>query len=38
MRNCASSVDKFFMLTSASALITTFQQIGSNLSRLRVAK
>ena len=38
MQNCASSKDKFFMLTSASALITTFQQIGTNLSNLRVAK
>jgi Flp pilus assembly protein TadG len=38
MQNCASGTDKFFMLTSASALVTTFQQIGSNLSHLRVAR
>ena len=38
LQNCASSVDKFFMLTSASSLITTFQKIGTNLAHLRVAK
>lgn len=38
MQNCASSSDKFFMLTTANALITTFQTIGTNLSKLRVAK
>jgi hypothetical protein len=38
MKNCASTPDKFFMLTSAASLITTFQQIGTNLSNLRVAK
>jgi Flp pilus assembly protein TadG len=37
MRNCASSPDKFVMLTSASQLVTTFQQIGTSLSKLRVA-
>jgi hypothetical protein len=38
MRNCASSADKFFLLTSANAIITTFQQIGTALSNLRVAR
>jgi Flp pilus assembly protein TadG len=38
MKNCATTPDKFFMLTSASQLITTFQQIGTALSNLRVAK
>jgi Flp pilus assembly protein TadG len=30
--------DKFFLLTSANAIITTFNQIGTALSNLRVAK
>jgi len=30
--------DKFFLLTSSDAIITTFQQIGTDLSFLRVAK
>jgi hypothetical protein len=38
MKNCASTPDKFFMLTSANAMISTFQQIGTALSNLRVAK
>jgi Flp pilus assembly protein TadG len=38
LQNCASSPDKFFHLTSANAIITTFQQIGTNLSHLRVAR
>jgi len=38
MRDCASNPDKFFMLTSASQLVTTFQQIGTKLSNLRVAR
>jgi Flp pilus assembly protein TadG len=38
MQNCASTPDKFFMLTSANAMISTFQQIGTALSNLRVAK
>jgi Flp pilus assembly protein TadG len=38
LQNCASSADKFFILTSANAIITTFNTIGTNLSRLRVAK
>jgi len=38
MRNCASTSDKFFMLTSANAMIATFQQIGTALSNLRVAR
>jgi hypothetical protein len=29
---------KFFLLSSANAIITTFAQIGSTLSNLRVAK
>jgi Flp pilus assembly protein TadG len=44
LRNCAGSpgrypdADKFFLLTSSNAIITTFQQIGTSLSNLRVAQ
>jgi Flp pilus assembly protein TadG len=38
LQNCASSTDKFFMLTSASSIATVFNQIGTNLTKLRVAR
>jgi hypothetical protein len=44
LQNCAGSPgkypdsDKFFLLTSSSEIITTFTQIGTSLSNLRVAK
>ena len=38
LQNCASSTDKFWMVTSASGLGTVFNQIGTNLSKLRVVK
>ena len=38
LKNCASSSDKFFLLTSAGQIVTAFNQIGTNLSQLRVAK
>jgi hypothetical protein len=38
LRNCASSSDKFFLLTSANQIITTFQKIGTALSQLRIAQ
>ena len=38
LRNCASSSDKFFLLTSANQIITTFDKIGSNLTQLRIAQ
>lgn len=38
MQNCASSPSKFFLLTSATQIVTTFQQIGTALSNLRVAQ
>jgi hypothetical protein len=44
LKNCAGSPgkypdsDKFFLLTSSSAIVTTFNQIGTSLSNLRVAK
>jgi Flp pilus assembly protein TadG len=37
LQNCASSSDKFVMLTTATQIITTFQQIGTQLSQLRIA-
>jgi hypothetical protein len=38
LRNCATASSKFFLLTSASEIVTTFNQIGTALSNLRVAK
>jgi Flp pilus assembly protein TadG len=38
LQNCASNPDKFFLLTSATAIVTTFNTIGTNLSKLYVAK
>ena len=38
LQNCASSSDKFFLLTSANQIITTFQKIGTDLSQLRIAR
>jgi Flp pilus assembly protein TadG len=38
LRNCASDSSKFFILTSANDIVTTFNQIGTQLSNLRVAK
>jgi Flp pilus assembly protein TadG len=38
LQNCASTSDKFYLLTSASQIITAFTQIGTNLSQLRVAQ
>jgi hypothetical protein len=37
LQNCASDSSKFFVLTSAGALAATFQQIGANLSQLRIS-
>lgn len=37
LQNCASSSDKFFMLTSSTQIVTTFNTIGTALSKLRVA-
>jgi Flp pilus assembly protein TadG len=37
LEQCASSPDKFFLLTSADQIITTFDSIGSALSGLRLA-
>ena len=38
LQNCASDSSKFFLLTSADQIITTFDSIGSNLAKLRLAK
>ena len=37
LQYCASSPDKFYELTSSTQIITTFQEIGTALSKLRVA-
>lgn len=37
LQNCASSPDKFYMLTSSSQIVTAFNSIGTSLSKLRVA-
>ncbi len=38
LKQCASGTDKFFLLTSANQMVATFNQIGTALSNLRVAK
>jgi hypothetical protein len=38
LKNCASGTDKFWMVTTTSGLVDTFNQIGTNLSKLRIAK
>jgi Flp pilus assembly protein TadG len=37
LEQCATSTDRFFLLTSADQIITTFDNIGSALSGLRLA-
>ena len=37
LQNCASDSSKFVMLTTANQIVTTFQQIGTQLSQLRIA-
>ena len=38
LQNCASDSKKFFHLTSADQMTATFQEIGTNLTKLRVAQ
>jgi len=38
LQSCATDLTKFFLLTSAGAIVTTFKTIGTNLTQLRVAK
>ncbi len=37
LQNCASDPSKFFLLTSSTQIVTTFNQIGTALSNLRLA-
>ncbi len=37
LQNCATDAGKFFLLTSAGQIVTTFGQIGTSLSKLRLA-
>jgi Flp pilus assembly protein TadG len=37
MKGCASDPAKFFMLTSATAIIATFNEIGTKISKIRIA-
>lgn len=38
LQNCASSSDKFFLLTSADQIVTAFNTIGTSLTKLYVAQ
>jgi Flp pilus assembly protein TadG len=38
LRNCASDADKFYYLTSASQMVTVFDEIASDLASLYIAK
>jgi hypothetical protein len=38
LQNCASSLSKWFYLKNAGELVTTFHQIGTTLSNLRIAR
>lgn len=38
LKNCASTEDKFWMVTSASGIGSVFTQIGTQLTKLRIAK
>ena len=38
LKNCASDTGKFFLVTSSSQIGTIFNQIGTNLSKLRISK
>ncbi len=37
LQSCASSSNKFFLLTSANEIVTAFDQIGTALTNLRLA-
>jgi Flp pilus assembly protein TadG len=37
LKNCASSADKFYTVTSSGQIATVFNQIGTNLSKLRIS-
>ncbi|MGA8799868.1 MAG: VWA domain-containing protein [Pseudolabrys sp.] len=38
LQTCASSTDKFYLLTAADQMTATFNTIGTNLTKLRVAQ
>ena len=38
LKNCASSADKFWMVTNGTSLASVFEHIGNELSQLRIAK
>ncbi|WP_339032359.1 pilus assembly protein [Bradyrhizobium symbiodeficiens] len=38
LQYCASSADKFYLVTSASQTVSVFKDIGTSLSKLRVAR
>jgi hypothetical protein len=38
LQTCASDSSKFFLLTSANQIVCSFQQIGTNLSNLRISQ
>jgi Flp pilus assembly protein TadG len=38
LKNCATDSSKFFMLTNSNQIVTTFNTIGTALSKLRVAR
>lgn len=38
LQNCATDSSKFFLLTSADQMVATFESIGTNLTKLRVAQ
>jgi len=38
LQNCATDPGKFFLLSSANEIITTFSAIGTNISKLRIAR
>jgi len=38
LENCASSPAKYFLLTSADEIVSTFDQVATDLAKLRIAK
>jgi hypothetical protein len=38
LQQCATDPGKFFLVTSSSQITTIFSQIGTQLSKLRIAK
>jgi Flp pilus assembly protein TadG len=38
LQSCASSADKFFLLTTADQIVTTFNTIGTSLTKLHIAQ